>query len=651
MTDFSHLLSPLQIGPIRVRNRVLVSAHVPGFAERNLPGERYIRYQQQYAGGGVGLQITGGTPIHTSGLLGQSEDALWNLNDDIIPGYRRLADAVHAEDGRILAQLAHSAGTVLINQPGRESWSASPIRSQTSGNVAHEMHIEQIREVTAAYAAGAARVAQGGLDGVEILAAFGFLPQAFLSPLSNRRQDEYGGSLENRLRFLLEVLHAVRAELTPEQVLGVRLPGDEFEPGGLRLEQMQEICRRIAETGLVDYLNIIAHTNFTHTGRSRHWAPTPSPHGTFVELAAAIRSVVTLPVFAVGRIIDPAHADSIIAAGKADMVGMTRAHICDPQIVNKIKRRQTRQIRPCVGANTCIANRYAGKPIRCMHNPLVALPGHVPPTPERRYRVSVIGAGPAGLEAARIAGEQGHAVTLYEANPQAGGQLMLWARCPSMGELQRIIDWRLAELERLGVELRLRHEITPPELAALPAERVIVATGAIDQARRYRGAAHIPHLTPHQVLSGHAIRAGHAIVCSDGRGQAGLAAAEWLLHRGLEVDLITSDFAVAADLDPTHRNAWYTRLGKLGARLTACAEIDHADGDCVLLRDIFSERISTRRPIDLIVDWDGCRANSTLAGCRSALGADGQLYAIGDCKAPRTVEIAIAEAAEVAELP
>ena len=643
MNPYASLLSPLKIGRTEVRNRILVSAHVPGFADNNRPAEKYIAYHRTYAKNGVGLQITGGTPVHVSGMLGTGSDALWNLDDSIIPGYQALGSAIHEQDGRILAQLAHSGGTVLINQPERASWSASAIRSETNGNISHAMTQAQIDEVITAFADGARRVRAGNLDGVEILAAFGFLPQAFLSPLTNLREDKYGGSLDNRLRFTLELLEAVRAALGPEPVLGIRIPGDEFENGGLKIEDMQIVAAKLADSQLIDYINVIAHTNFTHTGRSRHWAPTPAPHGLFIPLAAAIKSVVKIPVFGVGRVTSPDHAERIIAGRQADMVGMTRANICDPELVSKLRRGETERIRPCVGANTCIANRYIGKPINCMHNAAVSQPGSQLRLAGSPRHIAIIGAGPAGLESARVAAERGHRVTVYEASSQAGGQLRLWASVTSMSELGGIIHWRLRELERLGVAVRYDSPITPQDLDQLKFDALVCAVGASDFTRHLEGSNRIKIMSPHQLLRAQAPAVGKAIVLNEGRGQAGLAAAEVLLDNGTAVEIFSSDVAVGNDLDPTVRNAWYTRLGEKSCRFSACMKIDSTSGNSVHLRNVFDQRIESREDVELIIDWPGCRANNEF----DRLELEREHHHIGDCVVPRNLEIAIAEALKI----
>ena len=643
MKPFPHLLSPLTLGRCQVRNRILVSAHVPGFAENNKPGEQYLAYHRQYAKSGVGLQITGATPVHKSGMLSTGSDGLWNLDDSIIPGYRALSDAVHNEGGHILAQLAHSAGTVLINQPGNTSWSASEIRSEITGTISHAMNQLEIDEVMTAHAIAAKRAITGGMDGIEVLGAFGFLPQAFLSPLTNFRNDHYGGDLHRRLRFTIELLSAIRESIGPKPILGIRIPGDEFEPGGLTLVDMKIVSRELAGTQHLDYINVIAHTNITHTGRSRHWPPTPAPHGLFIPLAAAIREVVDIPVFGVGRVTSPEFAEKIIADKQADMVGMTRANICDPDLVGKIMRGEPEQIRPCVGANTCIANRYAGKPINCAHNAAVSTPGRVLAKATEAKRVAVIGAGPAGLEAARVAATCGHRVEIYESQSQAGGQLRLWAATTSMRELIKIIRWRLSELARLGVEVQFNQHIDT-NFAHTEFDAVIVATGAKDYTRKINGNTQIEVLSPHALLRNQSTSAKRALILNEGRGQAGLAAAEFLLEHNVEVEIVTTDVAVANDLDATNRNSWYTRLGKMSCNFSAALEIIRVENKKVELRNIFDQRIYSRENIDLIVDWRGCQSNDDLR----QITTTARLEFIGDCNAPRTLEIAIAEALNAA---
>lgn len=661
---FQSLLSPLQIkspgGVHTLRNRVLVSAHVPGFADNNKPGDTYIDYHRRYAQEGVGLQITGGTPVHRSGMLGLTSDALWNLDDDIIPGYTKLADAVHAEGGCMLAQLAHSGGTVNIQGPGYSTWSASAARSSVTGHVSHAMSVDEIHEVITAFSAAAVRVRESGLDGVEILSAFGFLPQAFLSPLTNQRSDDYGGSLQNRQRFLFELLEAVRQALGPQYLLGVRLPGDEFEPGGLTLDDMKAVCRELYQRKLVDYLNITAHTNFTHLGRSRHWAPTPSPHGTFVSLAAAIKKEVGLPVFTVGRVIDPQHANSIIENAQADMVGMTRAHLCDPAIVRKISSGRSAEIRPCVGANTCIAKRYAGRPVRCMHNPELAMQGRVIGKADEKKQVVVVGAGPAGLEAARFTAERGHQVTLLEQSSVVGGQLNAWVQAKSRRELKRMVDWRLSELARLGVDIKTDAVVDTDYLYQSTADEIIIATGAIEKTRELAEDNGCKRVTPSELLARSAIDAKSALVIHDGRGQAGLVCAEWLAERGVSVELVTEAVAVADDLDPTNRDAWYQRFSDLGVQQMPQTLVENLTANKVILRGVYSGEKSYRTGVELVVDWYCSEANDKLFSALK-INEDRQspnvsnvpdlsrrCHLIGDCIAPRGVEIAMAEAMDVA---
>ena len=367
---FPHLLSPIQVGPRRLRCRVLVTAHEIRLADDGIPGPRYAAYHRARARGGAGLQITGCTAVHHTGGLG-SEGTLANVDDSIIDGYRMLAGAVHHEGGVILAQLGHSAATTHSTDPGAPVWAPSAVTGHLMrhGQRAHAMSIGEIEEIVEAFEAAAERCRKGGMDGVEILAAFGFLVAAFLSPIANQRSDRYGGSLENRMRFCREVVSAVRDGMGRDGIVGLRIPGDELVEGGLGLDEMKMVARAMERDGKVDYLNVIAGTNMDRIQRAEHWPPTPAPHGLYVHLAAGIRSAVELPVFTVGRITDPAQAERILAGGEADMVGMTRAHVADPDLIAKLREGRLDDIRPCVGANVCIRNGLSGRSIGCIHNP------------------------------------------------------------------------------------------------------------------------------------------------------------------------------------------------------------------------------------------------------------------------------------------
>ena len=328
------------------------------------------------------------------------------------------------------------------------------------------------------------------------------------------------------------------------------------------------------------------------------------------------------------------------------MVGMTRAHICDPEILPKIQGKIKSNVRICAGANVCIANRYGGKPIRCIQNPTVATPGVALSPTKASKKVSVIGAGPAGLECARICAERGHTVQIFDAANKPGGQLALWASAPSPGELARIIEWRLDELQRLDVPLHLNHLMSHEDITALDVEVAVIATGALDTCRSFAGDGSIRIISAHELLCGTPVSATKALVLNEGRGQAGLAASEMLLHQGIATEIVTSDIAVAADLDPTNRAAWYQRLGERDCRFTAAHVVESVNADTVVLRNVFDDRLSKREGIHLIVDWSGCRANDELI-----YGWDDdapQIFSIGDCRAPRTVEVAISEASALA---
>ncbi len=646
---FEHLLSPLQVGPKLLRNRVLISAHVPRLGVDNLPSPAYIAYHRVRAGGGAGLQITGATAVHPTGTLGTSY-SLQNLDDRITPGYAKLANAVHEEGGTILAQLAHSAATLNVSDAGRPLWAPSAVQSELARETPHEMTTDDIAELIAAYGAAAVRVREGGLDGVELLGAFGFLIATFMSPLTNKREDAYGGSLDNRLRFAKEVISTVREAIGPDRILGMRIPGDERVAGGLNRDDMREIAVRLAETGQLSYLSVIVGTNYSRMQRMAHWGPTPLPHGIYVPLAANIKAVVDIPVFAAGRVTEPELADAIIRDGKADMVAMTRAHIADPEIVSKIREGRTSDIRPCVGANVCIT--LTGGPLKCFHNPFATRDLIERPISRatKVRNIVVIGGGVAGLEAACVAARRGHKVTLYEANDRLGGRLALWSTAPLTREFEKAVTWRQSQLESLQVRIVTGYRIEGCDLEPLNADVIILATGSrpggsVPPAGGESSAIRI--VSPDDVLESPGDFSSHTVVWDEGGGRTGLAAAELLAARGIPVTIVTSDFLVGEGIDPVVRTSIYTHLLGHGVTFRAGETLDRLEGSKVLVVNQFSGHRSAIEDVSTLVDWRGRQAEHALLDVARDTGAD--VYTIGDAVAPRTVAFAVAEAAAIGE--
>ncbi|NNE24494.1 MAG: FAD-dependent oxidoreductase [Rhizobiales bacterium] len=649
--NFEHLLSEIKVGPKTLRNRVLVTAHVPGVAAAGRVSDAYIAYQRTRARGGAGLQITGSSQIHATGSIGGAGRGLNNLLDGIVDDYHRLSDAIHTEGGTMLVQLGHSAATVDYGDIGRPLWAPSPIASGLLRQVPHELNHAEIDELIESYAQATAKARDGGMDGVEILSAFGFLPGAFFSPLSNRRDDEYGGSLENRVRFAQQVAVACRAEAGPDLIVGMRIAGHEMVEGGLGSEELAEIAGLIASSGNIDYLNVAAGNSYDRIMRFEHWPASPAPHGQFVPFAEAVRARVNVPVFVTGRITDPVMAEAIVAEGKADMVGMTRAHISDPDIVTKIMAGRADDIRPCVGANVCIAQAFAGKPVRCFHNHMAVREhelGELTPA-EDPQKVAVIGGGPAGMEAARVAAARGHQVTIYEASDTLGGQLALWAQSPFAKEFAKSIDWFKRQLARSQVRIETGRRLEPAEIEKLDADAVVMCTGsrpAPAEDLAGQASSSVAVTGPGDVLADIPDGVKHAVLVDEGGGRNGLAAAEVLCEAGIKVTIVTTSPAVAELIDGTVRTQLYRFLLERGCQFRPNEAVTGLNGSAVTTRNIYSRHPDIIEKVDLLVNWQGNRAADEL---EDAVRASGKRIAFaGDCMAPRTVQLAIAEGAMAA---
>jgi 2,4-dienoyl-CoA reductase-like NADH-dependent reductase (Old Yellow Enzyme family) len=481
-SEFPHLFTPLRLGPVESRNRIVVGSHFTQFTEPTTPGEpghygaRYARYLGEFARGGAGVVIGGQAAVHpTTAYQMPNNASAWD--PDAIPGLTRVADAVHAHGALAFLQLAHNGGVNGGAWSKLPAWAPSLVANYMEPPKPIEHH--EIASVVDGFARSAGNCAAAGLDGVEIHAAHGYLIHEFLSPHSNLRSDEYGGDLAGRMRFCVEVLEAVRAAVGPTVAVGVRLVGDEEirDGTGLGPEDAGEIAARLEALGLVDFVNVSVGTSGMGMVR-----PLYTPHGLGVAATRTVRAALSgTPVFAVHRVLTPAEAEEIVADGAADAVTLVRALIADPDWPEKARRGRVDEIRLCTGCNQgCYGNLTAGLPITCVTNPAIgresSLAGPLPPA-EVSKRVVVIGGGPGGLEAAWVAAARGHDVILLERSRELGGKVRLAAALPGRQELADFADWRVAECERQGVDIRLGHEATMDSVLALEPDAVIVATG------------------------------------------------------------------------------------------------------------------------------------------------------------------------------
>jgi 2,4-dienoyl-CoA reductase-like NADH-dependent reductase (Old Yellow Enzyme family) len=644
VADLSLLDAPIRVGPATLRGRVYVPAHQPGLAEGGIPGPRYIAYQRARARAGVAMQVTGATPVAPSGVWHPSF-CLHNVDDGIVPGYQRLAEAVHAEGGRMLAQLAHPGPT---ESEGPDVIGPSHLFSEINRQVVRPATARELEEVVERFAAAARRCREGGLDGVEITMAHGLLLAAFLSPLTNHRDDDYGGSLEARMRLPLAVIDAVRAACGPEMIVGVRLGVDDLRDGGLRPDDATEIAQAMQDR--VDYLSVMVGNNNYLEPRVQHWPPTPAPHGLFRGAARTIREAVSVPVCAVGRITSPATAADILAAGDADLVGMVRAHIADPDLLAKARAGRSRDIRPCVGANLCVNRLLDEAPIECLANPDIGreLDTQLPQDGDGAPAV-VVGAGPAGLEAARRLARRGFAVTVLERGDAVGGQMRAWSQAPSRREFLQLLRWWERQLDDHGVDLRLGVDATAADITELRPATVVLATGAV--AAPELSAPSDGSATVLDAVSALTTDVGGRVAVCDTVGALdAMLVAERLAAGGAEqVTLVTGRIHVGEGEGITSLFPLIRRLAELEVTVIERAVPTELAAGRLHLQGVFGES----RPavdVDAVVVCREGRPQIELLGPLREAGLEPLLA--GDALRPRRAHDAVADGARVArEVP
>ncbi|WGV16070.1 FAD-dependent oxidoreductase [Fuscovulum ytuae] len=567
------LFQPLALRGRVLKNRIASTAHAPGYAENGLPGPRYQAYHEAKARGGIGLTMFGGSSIvsgDVTSIYGQIDVS----TDRVIPYFQAFAARIHAHGTALMCQISHMGR--------RTAWDAgdwiAPIAPSAIRDPAHHampraMEEEDIARVIADYIAAARRCAEGGLDGCEVFVT-SHLPGQFLSPAANHRQDQWGGTLENRMRFLMEILRGIRLEVPQDFILSLRLSPDESSEGGPDAAECLAVARAARDEGLIDLVNLIGPGGATNASIAQVIPGMALPLAPWMRMAKAFRDGIAMPVLHATRVTDLGTAAHAVESGAVDLIGLTRGHIADPAIVQKALAGQEDRIRPCVGAAYCIDRVYAGKDAVCLHNAATGretwLPHAIVPAPQRLKAV-VAGGGPAGMEAARVLALRGHDVVLIEASGRLGGQVRLAERAGWRRDIGGVADWLAAEIGHLGVRVQFDTWADKENVLAETPDIVIDATGGLPKSLQIPGADLI--LSTWDALTT-LPEAGRAILIHDEvGGHQAVSLAEELVRRGCTVEICTPDRLVGRDLGGSSYPIYLGNLARAGVRLTPVTAI------------------------------------------------------------------------------
>jgi 2,4-dienoyl-CoA reductase-like NADH-dependent reductase (Old Yellow Enzyme family) len=666
------LLQPYRLKHLVFRNRLMSTAHEPAYTEDGMPKERYRLYHAEKAKGGIALTMIGGSSV----VAPDSAQAFGNIllyKDEAVRWLKELADDVHAHGAAVMIQMTHLGRRTNWN---KADWlpviAPSNVREPSHRAFPKIMEDWDIARVVQAYADGAERVKAAGLDGLE-LECYGHLIDQFWSPATNRRDDDYGGSLANRMRFGMEVFSAIRKRVGEDFLVGARMVCDEDWDRGLSREEGVSIAQRLAASGLIDFVNVIRGHIDTEEALSHVIPGMGSRSAPHLDFSGEVKAATRMPTFHAARIQDVATARHAIESGKLDMVGMTRAHLADPHIARKVAEGREHEIRPCVGMGYCIDSIYSGQAV-CIHNAATGREATIPHVIAKRdgpkRKVVIVGAGPAGLEAARVAGERGHEVVVFEATAEPGGQVRIAAGLKRRREIMGIVDWRLAECARLGVEIRCNAYAESSDMTAEDPAVVVVATGGVPN-MSFLDDGHAFATSTWDILTGAVKPAASVLLYDDNGAHPGMTAAEFIAGAGSELQVVTPERMLAPDIGGTSYPAYFRALALADATISINLRLERLERRGNKVAGIFFDEYGKRRiekeadqivvehgstPVDELyfelkagslnlgeIDHDALLANRPQTIVRNPAGRY-RLFRIGDAVSSRNIHAAVYDA-------
>jgi 2,4-dienoyl-CoA reductase-like NADH-dependent reductase (Old Yellow Enzyme family)/thioredoxin reductase len=658
MVAFKHLFSPFQLGHVTLRNRIVSTPHNTHFGSGGYITQRYIDYYAEKAKGGAGLlQCFGSLSVHPTAPV-HDWGGIKNWDDSSLPTFRQFAETMHAHGAAVMAQITHRGRRGSSAEGEIPLLAPSDIPERLHREIPHALDVEMIHDIVRGFADGALRLKRAGFDGADLCGFARHLIDQFWIPSVNRRTDEYGGSFENRMRFSVEVIRSVRAAVGRDFILGMRVSGDEMLENGLKLDDAIEIARYLNALGQLDYFTVTGATGETAKVGQRIMPFADTPQGVYASLAAAIREVVDAPIIYAGRVVDPRHAEQLLADGVCDLVAMTRALIADPWMPAKAQEGRLDDVRTCLGMQEgCLGRNSRGLYLSCSQNPVTgreAELAEIVPAAQPK-KVVVVGGGPAGLEAARMAALRGHRVVLFEKGKRLGGQVLIAGRAPLRPAWAESVEWLALQLGKTDAIVRLGTEATIENVLAEQPDAVVIAAGAVPRRPELPG-VDLPGVgTVEDLLQG-TLAAGRRclVVDATGQAQAGLAA-DFLSRQGRdgrEITLVTPYHTVCDALEPSTKEPLLERLYQGGVvprpdtNLMGIEQQPEGGRLIVRLENEYSGRPETLPDVDTVVLAWGGRAVDDLH--QALKGQVPQLELVGDAMAPRRLHDALLEATRAA---